>query len=97
MWSRLSNLAQNVQTGLDTVVDNVNKSMTEEEAAAAAAATEEVKITCTVHKDKKKESPYSLGHSKYVTWSRGMSQMSGILILSYRLKEVTNSYVFHCF
>ena len=65
MWSRLSNLAQNVQTGLDTVVDNVNKSMTEEEAAAAAAATEEVKNTCTVHRDKKKESPYSLGHSKY--------------------------------
>ena len=35
--------------------------------------------------------------NKYVTWSRGMSRMSGILILSYRLKEVTNSYVFHCF
>ena len=33
----------------------------------------------------------------YVTWSRGMSWMSGILILSYRLKEVINSYVFHCF
>ena len=33
----------------------------------------------------------------YVTWSRGMSLLSGILILSYRLKEVTNSYVFHCF
>ena len=28
---------------------------------------------------------------------KGMSQMSGILILSYRLKEVTNSYVLHCF
>ena len=26
-----------------------------------------------------------------------MSWMSGTLILSYRLKEVTNSYVFHCF
>ena len=26
-----------------------------------------------------------------------MSRMSGILILSYRLKEVTNSYVLHCF
>ena len=37
MWNRLSNIAQNVQTGLDTVVDNVNKSMTEEEAAAAEA------------------------------------------------------------
>ena len=35
--------------------------------------------------------------SLYVTWSRGMSQMSGILILSYRLKEVTNLYVLHCF
>ena len=34
---------------------------------------------------------------KYVVWSRGMSWMSGILILSYRLKEVINSYVFHCF
>ena len=33
-----------------------------------------------------------------VTWSRGMmSRMSGILIMSYRLKEVTNSYVLHCF
>ena len=30
-------------------------------------------------------------------WSRGMSQMSEILILSYRLKEVPNSYVLHCF
>ena len=30
--------------------------------------------------------------SLYVTRSRGMSWMSGILILSYRLKEVTNSY-----
>ncbi|XP_071943711.1 uncharacterized protein [Antedon mediterranea] len=38
MWSRFSNLAQNVQDKLDTVVDNVNKSLTEEEAAAAAAA-----------------------------------------------------------
>ena len=27
---------------------------------------------------------------------KGMSWMSGILILSYRLKEVTNSYVLHC-
>ena len=35
--------------------------------------------------------------STYVTWSRGMSRMSGILILSYRLKEVINSYVLHCF
>ena len=34
---------------------------------------------------------------KNVTWSRGMSRMSGILILSYRLKEVTNSYVFTLF
>ena len=33
----------------------------------------------------------------YVTWSRGMSRMSGILILSYRLKEMINSYVLHCF
>ena len=32
-----------------------------------------------------------------MTWSRGMSRMSGILILSYRLKKVTNSYVLHCF
>ena len=32
-----------------------------------------------------------------VTWSRGISRMWGILILSYRLKEVTNSYVLHCF
>ena len=30
----------------------------------------------------------------YVTWSRGMSQMSLILILSYRLKEVTSSNVY---
>ena len=34
---------------------------------------------------------------KIVTWSRGMSRMSGILIWSYRLKEMTNSYVLHCF
>ena len=33
----------------------------------------------------------------YVTWSRGMSRMSRILILSYRLKEMINSYVLHCF
>ena len=33
----------------------------------------------------------------YVTGSRGIGQMSGILILSYRLKEVRNSYVLHCF
>ena len=33
----------------------------------------------------------------YVTWLRGMSRMLRILILSYRHKEVTNSYVFHCF
>ena len=33
----------------------------------------------------------------YVTWSRGMSRMSGMLILSYRLKEVINSHVLHCF
>ena len=32
-----------------------------------------------------------------VTRSRGMSWMSEILILSNRLKEVTNSYVLHCF
>ena len=32
-----------------------------------------------------------------MTWSRGMSRMSGILILSYRLKEVINSYVLYCF
>ena len=32
-----------------------------------------------------------------MTWSRGMSRMSGILILSYRLKEVISSYVLHCF
>ena len=30
-----------------------------------------------------------------MTWSRGMSRMSLILILSYRLKEVTNSNVLH--
>ena len=34
---------------------------------------------------------------KYVTWSRGMSWMSGILILSYRLREVTNFCVLYCF
>ena len=28
---------------------------------------------------------------------RGMSRMSGIMILSYRLKEVINSYVLHFF
>ena len=39
--------------------------------------------------------PYN--QSKYVTWSRGMSRMSGILILNYRLKEMINSYVLHCF
>ena len=33
----------------------------------------------------------------YVTWSRGMSRMSLILILSYRLKQMTYSYVLHCF
>ena len=27
MWGRLSNMAQNVQEKLDTVVDNVNKSV----------------------------------------------------------------------
>ena len=32
-----------------------------------------------------------------VTWSRWMSLMSGKLILSYKLKEVTNSYVLYCF
>ena len=32
-----------------------------------------------------------------MTWSRGMSQMSRILIWSYRLKDLTNSYVLHCF
>ena len=32
-----------------------------------------------------------------VTWSRGMSQMLRILILSYRLKEVINSYALCCF
>lgn len=30
MWNRLSNIAQNVQSQLDTVVDNVNKSIAEE-------------------------------------------------------------------
>ena len=35
--------------------------------------------------------------TQFVTWWRGMSRMSGILILSYRLKEVINSYVLHCF
>ena len=33
----------------------------------------------------------------YVTRSRGMSQMSELLILSYRLKEVINSYVYIVF
>ena len=33
----------------------------------------------------------------WLTWSRGMSRMSGILILSYRLKEVINFYLLHCF
>ena len=33
----------------------------------------------------------------YVTWSKGMSRMSGILILSCRLKEVINSYVYFVF
>ena len=32
-----------------------------------------------------------------MTWSRGKSWMSVILILSYRLKKVINSYVLHCF
>ena len=35
--------------------------------------------------------------SLYVTRSRVMNRISGILILSYRLTEVTNSYVLHCF
>ena len=36
--------------------------------------------------------------SPKVIWhARGMSRMSLILILSYRLKEVTNSNVLHCF
>ena len=34
---------------------------------------------------------------QYMTWLRGMSRMSGILIFSYRLKEVTNSYVLNYF
>ena len=34
---------------------------------------------------------------KYVIWSRGISWMSWILILSYRLREVTISYILHCF
>ena len=44
------------------------------------------------------KSSNSLGEiSQYnVTWSRGMSLMSLILILSYRLKEETNSNVLHC-
>ena len=33
----------------------------------------------------------------YVTWSRGMSRMSLMLILSYRLKQMTHSYVLQCF
>ena len=33
----------------------------------------------------------------YVTWSRGISRISGVLILYYRLREVTSSYVLHCF
>ena len=33
----------------------------------------------------------------YVTWSRGTSRMSGISIFNYRLREVTNLYVLHCF
>ena len=33
----------------------------------------------------------------YVTGSRGMSRMSGILILSYTLKEVINFHVLRCF
>ena len=32
-----------------------------------------------------------------MTWSRGMSQMSLILTESYRLKQMTYSYVLHCF
>ena len=32
-----------------------------------------------------------------LTWSRGMSPMSGVLILSHRLKEVTNSLCFTLF
>ena len=35
--------------------------------------------------------------NKYVTWSREISRMSEILILSYRLKEVMNFYALHCF
>ena len=34
---------------------------------------------------------------EYVTWSSGMSRMSLKLILSYRLKHMTYSYVLHCF
>ena len=33
----------------------------------------------------------------YMTWPRGMSRMSLILILSYRLKQMTYSYVLQCF
>ena len=33
----------------------------------------------------------------FVTWSREMSRMSLIFILSYRLKQMTYSYVLHCF
>ena len=35
--------------------------------------------------------------NKIVTWSGGMSRMLGILIMSYSLKEVINSYVLHSF
>ena len=39
---------------------------------------------------------FSKSHS-YVTCSKEISQMSGTLILSYRLREVANSYALHCF
>ena len=38
-----------------------------------------------------------VARAQYVTWSRGKRRMSEILIVSYRLKEVINSYVLHCF
>ena len=38
-----------------------------------------------------------IDHVLYETWSRGMSRMLGILILSYKLKEVINVYVFTLF
>ena len=44
-----------------------------------------------------KNTPNLSDPNSYATWSRGMSRMSKTLILSYRVKDLMNCYVLHCF